>query len=126
MRKRRRARRIHESYRAHRIARPTFSCTSPPGLGLLLRLRGLLLLLRLLQHLARADVLETLEVRPERSGAGEDELQLFGLEALGEDVLVVGAGGAEGVDQQLGALGFGVVAHLLDVGLGLAEDLGAL
>src|SRR5687767_13861338 len=43
------------------------------------------LLLLLFQHLLRAaDLLEGLQVRPERARAGEDELEVLGLEALRE------------------------------------------
>src|SRR5436190_3706078 len=45
-----------------------------------------LLLLPLLEHLARPHLLEALQVRPERARAGEDHPQVLRLEVLGEDV----------------------------------------
>src|SRR5436190_756462 len=59
---------------------------------LFLRISGcfnLFLLLRLLNHLAGADLLKILQVRPESAWAGEDQAQLLRLKVLGEDVIVV-------------------------------------
>ena len=53
------------------------------------RRRKSLLSVSLLHDLTRPDVLEILQIRPERARPGEDQSQLFWLEVLGEDVVVV-------------------------------------
>src|SRR4051794_13354596 len=89
------------------------------GLGILLR--G-----RVLDEFAGADLLEGFQIGPECAGTGEDEADFGRVEVLSENVAVVRIRASQGLDQQLGALRVGVALHLIDVGSGLAEDLGAL
>src|SRR5208337_1292633 len=85
----------------------------------------LLLLLFAEDLIGSADVLESLQVRPERPVAREDQPQLRRSEILRERVEVVRLRRAERVDEHFVARRFGAVFQLRHVRLRLAQDLRA-
>src|SRR5208337_5429481 len=74
-------------------------------------------------ELAKHGLLEAFQVGPEGARAGvKDAHAEVGRQTLGKDVPLVSIGAAERLDQELEAMGLGLLGQLDRLGLGLAEQ----